>query len=61
MRVVGALAWLPLLLAAYPVAVRAQIVCTGPVSGPTLYCPDCIYDQSFEGRLFGPGAKGSGG
>ena len=44
MRVVGALAWLPLLLAAYPVAGRALIPCPGPVSGPTVYCPDCIYD-----------------
>ncbi len=48
MRLVGALAWLPLLLAAYPAAGRAQIVCTGPESGPTAHCPDCIYDTYGE-------------
>lgn len=55
MRVVGALAWLPLLLAAYPVAGRAQIVCTGPVSRPTVYCPDCIYDSYGEEEAAVPG------
>jgi hypothetical protein len=48
MRSVGALAWLPLLLAAYPVAGRALIPCPGPTSGPTAYCPDCIYDAYGE-------------
>jgi hypothetical protein len=48
MRVVRALAWLPLLLAAWPVAGRAVVPCPGPVSGPTAYCPDCIYDTYGE-------------
>lgn len=48
MRVVRALAWLPLLLAAWPAVGRAQVSCPGPVFGPTTYCPDCIYDTYGE-------------
>jgi hypothetical protein len=44
---VGAVAAL-LAIAAHPGAGRAQVACTGPVSGPTAYCPDCIYDTYGE-------------
>jgi len=37
-----------LLVSLLPGLARAQIACTGPVSGPTAYCPDCIYDTYGE-------------
>jgi hypothetical protein len=37
-----------LVIAAYPATGRAQVACLGPVSGPTAYCPDCIYDTYGE-------------
>lgn len=37
-----------LLVTLAPGFARAQIACTGPVSGPTAYCPDCIYDTYGE-------------
>jgi hypothetical protein len=64
MRAGGTLAWLLeipglgraaavtavmlLAIAAYPATGRAQVACLGPVSGPTVYCPDCIYDSYGE-------------
>jgi hypothetical protein len=37
-----------LAVAAHPSVGGAQVACLGPVSGPTAYCPDCIYDSYGE-------------